>query len=69
MYLLDAYKIMITSDSDPSLKQEALKRGFDIFISKQISKYDLQALLNMIKKLRVYVRKEIEKREKFKKIL
>jgi len=68
-YLLDAYKIMITSDSDPSLKQEALKRGFDIFISKQISKYDLHALLNMIKKLRVYVRKEIEKREKFKKIL
>ncbi len=67
--LSNTYKIMVTSDSEPSLKEEALKKGFDIFIQKNISKVDLQALLNMIKKLRKYVNKEIRKKEKIKKIL
>ncbi|WP_456479611.1 response regulator [Nautilia sp.] len=67
--LSDTYKIMITSDSDPGLKEKALKKGFDSFIEKNINAVDLQALLNTIKTLRKYIKKECEQKEKFKKIL
>ncbi|GAB6074501.1 response regulator [Nautilia lithotrophica] len=63
------YKIMITSDSSPQLKETALNIGFDTFLSKDITLADLQALINMIKTLRKYIKKEIEKKEAFKKLL
>jgi DNA-binding NarL/FixJ family response regulator len=67
--LPDTYKVMITSDTTPSLKEKALNVGFDTFLEKNISFIDLQALMTMIKTLRKYVKKEIEKKESFKKLL
>ncbi|ACM93101.1 putative response regulator receiver domain protein [Nautilia profundicola AmH] len=67
--LPNTYKIMITSDSSLELKEKALNLGFDTFLEKNIAFADLQALINMIKTLRKYIKKEIEKKEAFKKIL
>ena len=64
-----AYKVLITSDSDPQLKEKALDIGFDTFVSKEISLMDFQALLKTIYRLRKYINEEIQKQEKFQKIL
>jgi len=65
-YLQESYKIMITSDSSPDIKEKALKTGFDAFLSKDLSLADLKALVNLIKTLRRFIKKEIEKKEAFK---
>jgi DNA-binding NarL/FixJ family response regulator len=63
------YKILITSDSDPNLKEKALELGFDTFVPKEISLMDFRALMKTIQKLRKYINEEIQKQEKFQKIL
>jgi len=60
------YKILITSDSDPNLKEKALKIGFDSFLAKDINFVDFQALINTIASLRKYINNEIKKKEIFK---
>jgi len=68
-YLQGSYKIMITSDSSPDVKEKALKTGFDAFLSKDLSLADLKALVNLIKTLRKFIKKEIEEKESFKQLL
>ena len=68
-YLQDSYKIIITSDSSPEIKEKALKIGFDTFLSKDLSLADLKALINTVKTLRKFIKKEIEEKELYKKQL
>ena len=68
-YLQDSYKIMITSDSSPKIKEKALKIGFDTFLPKNFSSADIQALINLVKTLRKFIKKEIEEKESFKQLL
>jgi len=68
-YLQNSYKIMITSDSLPETKEKALNTGFDAFLSKNLFFADLQALINLIKTLRKFIKKEIEEKELYKKQL
>jgi CheY-like chemotaxis protein len=63
------YKIMITSDNDPNLKEKALEIGFDNFFKKDISLVDLKALLNMVGTIRSFMKKESRKKEELKKLL
>lgn len=63
------YKIMITGDNDPNLKEQALETGYDNFFTKDISLIDLKALLNMITTIRKFVKKELQKKEELKKLL
>jgi DNA-binding NarL/FixJ family response regulator len=65
----NTYKILITSDSNPELKEKALNLGFDTFVEKEISLLDFKALMRTIQKLRNYINEEIQKQEKFKKII
>ena len=68
-YLQDSYKIIITSDSSPQIKEKALKIGFDTFLPKNFSSADIQALINLVKTLRKFIKKEIEEKESFKQLL
>ena len=63
------YKIMITSDDDPTLREKALILGYDYFINKRIDIVNLQALLNTVKKLISFIKKELKEKEELKQML
>ncbi len=63
------YKIMITSDEDNLLREKALILGYDYFINKQIDLINLQALLNTVKKLISFIKKELKEKEELKQML
>jgi len=60
----ESYKIMITSDTSAKLQEEACKKGYDNFIYKNISKIEFKTLMNVIKTIRIFVKKEMLKNRK-----